>query len=168
MRVKCKVWMICDKGGKPQLLADTSRNTGMRKTDCPFQLTITRNHVMTKWTVTISNSEHNHGPSGNASAHPAHRKRALKELNLIKSMLKSRIGLKHILLALQEQDPETAVLIKDIYNERLKLRKEELGELTPTEALCKILFKTGSWVISYEKAEDGSLNKLFFAHTTAI
>src|SRR6266480_3846656 len=100
MRVKCKVWMICDKGGKPQLLADTLRNTGMRKTDCPFQLTITRNHVMTKWTVTISNSEHNHGPSGNASAHPAHRKRDLKELNLIKSMLKSRIGLKHILLAL--------------------------------------------------------------------
>jgi len=83
-------------------------------------------------------------------------------------MSKSRISPKHILLALQEQDPETTVLIKDIYNERLKLRKEELGELTPTKALCKMLFKTGSWAISYEKAEDGSLNKLFFAHTTAI
>jgi len=167
MRVKRKVWMICDKGGKPQL-AGTSRNTSIRKTDCPFQLTITRNHVTMKWTIAILNSEHNHGPSGDASAHPAHRKRALEELDLIKSISKSRISPKHILLALQEQDPETAVCIQDIYNERTKLRKEELGELTPTEALCKMLFKTGSWVISYEKGEDGCLNKLFFAHATGI
>jgi len=64
-------------------------------------------------------------------------------LDLIKSMSKSRIGSKHILLALQQQNPETAVSIQDIYNERAKLRKEELDKLTFIKAFCKMLFETG-------------------------
>ena len=160
----------CDKGGKPKLLEEANRKTASRKTDCPFKIAITRRQLPSRdWDVTIGDCQHNHPPSGSASAHPAHRKRTEEELAIInKSLSQSHIGAKHILLTIKERDPDTSVTIQDIYNERAKLKAEEVGELTVCEALWKHVFGSSHWAAVRDNSDDGHLNRLFFAHSTGI
>lgn len=164
-----KLWMTCDKSGKPKLLEGVKRKTSSRKTDCPFKIVITRRPLPSRdWDIAIDDGQHNHPPSGSASAHPVHRKRTEEELDIIKSLSQSHIGAKHILLTLKGRDSDTAVTIQDIYNERGKLKAEEVGELTVCEALWKQVFGSSYWAAVRDNSDDGHLNRLFFAHSTGI
>ncbi|CAG8797699.1 10987_t:CDS:1, partial [Cetraspora pellucida] len=61
------------------------RNTSSRLIDCPFSVYgIKRNDNM--WILTICNSEHNHEPSENISAHPSFRRPNEQAQGQIKEM----------------------------------------------------------------------------------
>lgn len=74
-----KVWLQCDKSGKP-ITSGTKRNTFSRKTDCPFELTLTRTRLQ-KWQVTTLHGTHNHDASSVAAQHPCHRKRTDRDID---------------------------------------------------------------------------------------
>src|SRR6266480_4186278 len=161
--------MVYNKGGKARLLEEVKRKTATRKTKCPFKIAITRRQLPSRdWDLIINNSEHNHPLSGSISAHPMHQKRTKEELDVIKSLSRLHISAKHILLVLKERDPDTAVTIQDLYNERAKLKAEELSELTICEALYLKLWDYGKWATVRDNGDDGHLNQLFFTHFTSI
>jgi hypothetical protein len=89
-----KVWIHCDKSGKPTATG-IKRNTSSRKTDCPFELTVTRTPLL-EWQVTIIHGGHNHDASSVIAQHPCHRKRTEQEKASIKALTESKIAPKHI------------------------------------------------------------------------
>jgi hypothetical protein len=173
-----KVWVICDKGGRPRTInnagdendqekANKSRKTGSRKTGCSFELTVTRT-LSNMWEVAILEASHNHEPSLDPSAHPSHRKLIEDEKALVKSM-RTTMKSKDMLLAMQQIDANTHVTLEDIRNEKKRLLKEELGGKTRTEALVERLTVSPNWSFSWEKDNNTNrLNRLFFAHHKGI
>ena len=120
-----KVWIICDKGGKPRTIKSLEvdeepekeldrddnnekrskrrRLAGSRKTDCPFELTVTR--TLETWEIKIINGTHNHEPFITPTAHPSLRKRTNEEEALVKGnpishLLNSRGEINPMLLVL--------------------------------------------------------------------
>jgi FAR1 DNA-binding domain len=59
-----KVWIHCDKSGKRRAVG-AIRKTSTRKTDCPFELTVTRTPLQ-DWKVTVIHRAHNHEASRRA------------------------------------------------------------------------------------------------------
>ena len=192
-----KIWMICDKGGKIRSIKplngsepqqqkdydaqddgddDTQRNpkpkkgrkAGSRKTGCEFKLTITRTSD-NEWAVEVLNDTHNHEPSLHPSAHPSHRKLTQDEENLLKSMADRAAKPRDIILAMKHLNPHTNVTASDIRNQKAKLRKEELGGRTGTEALLELLMKSEDWATSWAKDPNTNrLNRLLFCHHKGI
>ena len=61
-----KVWIRCDRGGKPEKNSKSTgkRHTSSRLMDCPFQAIAQRtrvNGIQTDWTLTVTDPSHNHG-----------------------------------------------------------------------------------------------------------
>jgi hypothetical protein len=92
---KKKLILICDRGGKPRkrkiLLEDLKRQASTRKCGCKWRV---RGyfHISGLWKLKIVNPNHkNHGPSSHPSAHPVHRRQAMKDLDLdqIDSMIEA-------------------------------------------------------------------------------
>ncbi len=131
-------------------------------------LIITRNSGH-KWNVKILNGTHNHEPSLNPSAHPAHRKLTEDEENLIKAISDRAAKPRDILLAMKQLNLEIHVLVSNIKNEKAKLRKEELNGRTPTEALLDLLMNSSNWATSWAKDPDTNrLNRLLFCYHKGI
>ncbi len=162
-----KVWIHCDKSGKPRAFG-AIRKTSTRKTDCPFELTVTRTPLQ-DWTVQVIQGAHNHEASSITAQHPCHQKRTGLEKAAIKSLTASNADTKHIWLNIREQNPDSAVLAQDIQNERATLRREALNGDTPIVALGKMLEKDDDWAYSIAyNHETKAVNRLFFAHAAAI
>jgi hypothetical protein len=53
-----------------------------------------------------------------------------------------------ILLAMKQLNPHSHVKARDIRNQKAKLREEELGGRTSTEALLELLMKSDDWATS--------------------
>ena len=180
-----KIWLICDKGGKirsirslvpasgEQRQGDTRletkpRKAGSRKTGCQFELTITR-IPEEQWKVAIISPTHNHEPSLNASAHPAHRKLTTKEENAVNAMIERLEKPREILFALQQADSHTHITARDIRNKKAKVRKEELAGRTATEAILDQLMTSTEWATSYTKdPHTNRVNTLLFCHHKGI
>jgi len=140
------------------------RKAGSRKTRCEFKLTLTRT-PSNKWDVTVLNGTHNHEPSLNPSTHPTHRKLTQDKVKLVKSMSDRAAKPWDILLAMRQLDLETHVTTANIQNQKAKLRKEELGGRTATEALLELLMNSSDWATSWVKDPNtNGLNRLLFCN----
>lgn len=192
-----KIWVICDKGGKIRRVEplnsggtqpqqdnedrdgrddDTQRRTkpkktrkaGSRKTGCEFQLAITRTPDR-EWAVEVLKDAHNHEPSDHPSAHPSHRKLTQDEENLLKSMADRAAKPRDILLAMKQLNPHSHIKARDIRNQKAKLREEELGGRTSTEALLELLMESDNWATSWAKDPNTNrLNRLLFCNHMGI
>jgi len=119
--------------------------------------------------VEVKNGKHNHPALSNPSQHPCHRKLIDKEKSLIKSLTRSYVPPKNILLNLLQQNPDIAVVSQDIQNKRKRLQKERLSGKGPVEALLDMM--EDSRYYGYCIKKDPGLNhmiKLFFAHFKGI
>ncbi len=117
----------------------------------------------------VKNGKHNHPALSNPSQHPCHRKLIDKEKSLIKSLTRSYVPPKNILLNLLQQNPDIAVVSQDIQNKRKRLQKERLSGKGPVEALLDMM--EDSRYYGYCIKKDPGLNhmiKLFFAHFKGI
>ena len=139
-----KVWILCDKSRESRAEAG-ARRSASRKTDCPFKLTVTRSIDTSLWHVRVENSDHNHPASSNPSQHPCHRKLTDEEKSLIESLTHSHVPPKNILLNLLQQNPDTAVVSQDMWNERKRLRKERLNGKNPAEAVLDMMEDSGHY-----------------------
>ena len=84
---------------------------------------------------------HNHAQSLEPSAHNVYRRRTNKQADKTREVSSvSAIGVREMLRLVRQIDPEPDHFrIRDIYNDRQKIRQERLGGLTPTQAFVRHL-----------------------------
>ncbi|CAG8656456.1 1540_t:CDS:2, partial [Racocetra persica] len=107
------VYLTCDQRGSYQNRLDYTDETCLRKTssrlkECLFALRAQKG-FNNLWTFTISDSEHNHKPSKDPSAHPTLRRLDNQALEQVKTMTKAGTRSRQILALLNQNNP-TALL----------------------------------------------------------
>jgi hypothetical protein len=123
------------------------RNTGTRITECSFEIRIHRTEYST-WAVRIHNPTRNHEPSNDPSEHSQYRQPTAEEKTTIQSLHALGVAPRFIVSTLLEQNPETAVTTREVYNEIAKAKRERLNGLTPIGALIMEL-GNDTWALDY-------------------
>ena len=133
----------CDRFGHPRTSKGCGlRNRRSRKCGCEWKVTaesleegkwLLRQHVDPK------HRQHNHVRSITPSAHPSHRRLTTPVKSAIESASR-RVGIRasDVAAIVEEQFPDSALLRKDIYNARWRIRRAKLNGYTPTGALIKL------------------------------
>ena len=139
---------ICLKGGKyddknkSHDVHPTKRqwNTGTTKTECPFRVRATYNEIDTIWTSVIVNPDYNHDAVVSISALPHHQLGAITDEERQKVANMNQLGHNPtaILNALQQANPDSALVARDIYNLLYNLQLDELAGSTLVEWLLTV------------------------------
>ncbi|EXL39278.1 hypothetical protein FOCG_18111 [Fusarium oxysporum f. sp. radicis-lycopersici 26381] len=133
----------CDRFGQP----GASKGAGLRqrksrKCGCKWMV-IAEALEEGKWLLrqhpNLEHSQHNHGPSITASAHPSHRQLTTPVRATIESTSR-RVGIRarDVRAMVEEQHSESSFTQRDIYNARTLINREKLNGYTPTAALIKL------------------------------
>ena len=174
-----KVWLRCSFG-RASAVNGHKRKMTTCMTGCEFKVTLTRERssragtIPEEWQLKVEHAEHNHEATLSALALPVHRCRDEQDVKEIQSLSKSNTTPHAILNNLIEKGK--AIDIRDIYNERSKMRKEMLQGKTPVQALLQelehyidITDKPDSkYYYRVTKDAQDHLHTLFFAHPKSI
>ena len=68
--VMSKVTLICDRGGIYRGNGSSSRHTGTKKMNCPFELVGKYSSLNGCWTLIVRCENHNHEPAEDMEGHP--------------------------------------------------------------------------------------------------
>ena len=142
----------------------TTRKTKTRTAGCPFSLVIQQD---LQWRLQVKNSSHNHGPSLNPTAHNVYRRRTQAQKNSIQRLTQAGTAPKQILTSIQQENPETFIGARDIWNKRIAIRTSYLAERTPIEALLDKL-SSEEWAFDVKRDQENHIQYLFFAHKKQI
>lgn len=170
--VKKTVYLRCDRGFKPPS-EDRSPpkkrpNTTTMANECPLAITLRLDRISGRWRLTVENNSHNHEPSP-PSTHPAQRALELKHKQTqVDNALNLGRSTRQVLIELYEDDPDTALKPRDLYNKRWKLNQMFLAGRTPIQALLEELPKDGIWIFRYELDDQDHVTALFCMHKTSV
>jgi hypothetical protein len=123
----------CDRGGdlKPQKFE--KRETSTRSCDCSFEVVVTLEEQ--NWIFKNKHETHNH-VSTLRESHPVHRKLALtakvKQQIAIQTLTKTAPRQILINLNVDQDEEDSMIKARDVYNQRQKIRHETLRNLTVT------------------------------------
>ena len=117
------------------------KGTGTTKTNCMFRVMAKPVLGTTSWKVTVLNNDHNHEAVLSLAALPHHRLSSLSIEERTKVSDMSTLGHSPgaILAALRLANPNTLLVMRDIYNLLYSMRLDELGGFTPVEWLLSVL-----------------------------
>ncbi|EGY23413.1 uncharacterized protein VDAG_04851 [Verticillium dahliae VdLs.17] len=113
-----------------------------------------------KWSFTLKNGDHNHGPSIDPSVHKLHRKMTEQQLTLLATVSKHKaIKSREAAAIVRDAVPGSLVKQKDIDNARQRLRLDALQGRTPVQAFFHILRDSGLrhrvlWSVDYPDRAD--------------
>ena len=158
----------CEKGGKKRGEGIT-RKTSTRMTECPFRVRLPRESKESgRWQLQAQDLTHNHRLSDTPAQHTTYRKPTETEKQHIQDLTRAGVAPKLIANYLHQQNLETHVACREVYNARAAIRKAQLQGLTPIEALIQdFQAKSQEWSVSYTTDPDGYVN-FFFARTRSI
>jgi len=162
-----KVVLMCDRGGVYKSVKET-RETGSKKTNCPFELIGTYTKKTDSWALSVKRDEHNHPPAQYMEGHPFARRLSVNETQLVAELTRKHVVPRDILGIIKERDNENASILKTIYNTRNKIREKHHEGKTPMQVLMSLLQTKG---FAYKKDTNSSSNKLealFFVHSTSF
>lgn len=174
---KRKVWLACAQAGDYRNVRDylteetRKRKTSSCKTKCTFCVVLQRfvtepdaeNALgKTEWRLELENGEHNHPAATDISAYPAARRLKGDEQQTIREMSDAGADPKVILATVRQRNPECALIVKDIYNQKAQLRNVDLNGRTPLEKLLDDMQSDGVLHV-YERDAEGRITRLFFA-----
>lgn len=127
----------CDRGGEYKGKGvESSRATGTRKTNCPFQL---EGFFVDGWgwRVFVKEHAHNHHPVLFLEGHPYARRMSQAEKEYVERSAKLNLPPRDILVNLKHEFPDNLSVIKDIYNTiaAMKHREDEQVGSTPMQVM---------------------------------
>ncbi len=164
-RIKDKIWLKCDRGGKCTSSVEQKRlHVDSRLIECLFKAIAKWSLDEVDWLLRIEDSAHNHD-SILPESHSALRKLTL--INQIKDDIanqsRARITLRQILTALRLDSDSNNSMFKaaDIYNVKAALRRDALESLTSIQALIQNLHRD-VWHCEYLKNQLNRVTHLFF------
>jgi hypothetical protein len=106
-------------------------------------------------------------PSETMMGHPVARRLDAGQSATVRHMLSTGISPREALTALRREDPKSSVVARTIYNERVKMRNEELNGRSPLQALLDT-FKEEEYRYKYQCNNENQITHLFFAHPTSV
>ncbi|KAI3506403.1 hypothetical protein L1887_28761 [Cichorium endivia] len=81
-----KVVLMCDRGGVFKGQETSTRNTGTRKINCPFELQACYYKLNDVWRLKVKNDQHNHDPATFLEGHPFARRLTQNESKMVAEM----------------------------------------------------------------------------------
>src|SRR6266536_325898 len=177
-----KKWLIYDRHSKPNFTVDSDKRIRQDrdsvKTDCKIEATVTQVEKDSDvWLFEVIHADHNHASSLSASAH-VHIREQYKDKTFKQRVSDDkRVGIsaKQTYAALKLANPNNPITMRDVYNERQKVRRSELRGKTPISALLKALIEKQGYedefFTLYQSEggiEGGPLSHLFIAHDKHI
>ena len=171
-----KIWLICDRERKSRKLSDRiRRHITSRHIECSFFLIDKREDE--HWSLKVANSSHNHSFIL-IEAHSVHR-RMIMNANMqseVTRQLIVQVASAKILVSLRVSDSvidvddnyENSQLInsllksRDIYNYKVKVRREVLESLTSIQVLIRELEESEHWIYEMQKDVINHITHLFF------
>ena len=167
----------CSRGRKYTPVRSSSRNTGTRMCECEYAADVTRIQMGfgIQWKLSITQPLHNHPLQVDAYSHPGYRRRDSATLKVINSLQDSNFTPKDIHNHLVKENPEALFTRQDIRNDVARMRRQQLGDLTPTQAVLVALeqyngeAESDNQKYSYWRSTDdqGHLDYLFFVHPSS-
>ncbi|MBW0507956.1 hypothetical protein O181_047671 [Austropuccinia psidii MF-1] len=163
-----QIEIACDRSGTPNANKNPSKTVTSRKLDCPFRLYARKYAKSTTWTLKVKNCEHGHDATENIMAHPDFQKFNEQETSQISQMSESLLMPRQIQAQLYSQrESDRPVILKDIYNQVKKIKKDKLQGRRPIDTLIETL-KEENFVCSAARDAEGHITSLFFTHPLTI
>ena len=170
--VKKTIRLRCDRGhvprDRPNDSPERKRQTTILQNECPFGVSLRLNQTTSTWFLTVENVSHNHRPSP-TSTHPVQRSNELSTIQAdIQKHFKQGVPTRQILTSIRNENPDSYIIPRDIYNFRRKVHIESLAGRTPLQALLIELPKNGDWIFRYEVDDDNHVTTLFCIHKSGV
>ena len=163
-----RVIFMCDRGGVFKGQETSSRNTGTRKIDCPFELHACYYKSNDVWMLKVKNDQHNHEPAMFLEGHPFARRLTPKEVEMVAEMRRNNVPPWKILEVLKSHNENNVSTIKTIYNESNKIRIDERAGRSQMQVVFGFLHSK-KYIFEYRKNDTtNALEDIFFVHPTSL
>ncbi|KAJ0600627.1 putative DNA helicase chromatin remodeling SNF2 family [Helianthus annuus] len=133
--VMTKIHLMCDRGGIYKRKSSNIRNSGSKKTNCPFRLGGKYWKKYDVWTLRVICEDHNHEPTLHVKDHPYARRLSANETRLVFDLSRKNVKPQAILSTLKEQNENNMSTLKTVYNARQKFRRTQTN--TPVDSTDK-------------------------------
>ncbi len=167
-----RVVLKCDRGGayrnrRNLAESDRRRKTGSTLTNCPFRAVGKMVAALNAWQLSVSVPEHNHEASISRAAHASLRRLNEEASRQLVSLTASHVVPRTIEAILRQSDQGEAIIRKDIYNARQRIRNIALNGRTPIQALVQQL-RVEDFHWNLRTDAEGHVTHLFFAYRESL
>lgn len=168
---RVKIVYVCDRNRlPPNASLERVRHTSSRKTGCKFSVLAKQSLDGSTWVLSHRPDKecarHNHPPSEDPSAHPAHRRLHEKDATMISDLMTSGTAPRDIRTYLHNHS-DTLATQQDIYNKLAATRRDLREGQSSIQALVDQLHNEGFWC-RIRLDPDNRLTAIFFAHPDSI
>ncbi|XP_050920359.1 uncharacterized protein LOC127137994 [Lathyrus oleraceus] len=133
-----KVIFGCDRGGKYKE-GNSEIQSATKKCGCPFKIRSTPSKDGSGWKIDVKYGLQNHGLPDRFEGHSFVGRLNVDEQQHIVDLKKLHDPPRHILLSLQERDPENVTRITQIYKHKSRIQKDIRGPRTEMQHLFKLI-----------------------------
>lgn len=166
-----RLWLTCERSGnlRPHktLIHVKKRNSGTKKTNCPFKIRGCFVKGTSKWTLKVECGRHNHPLADTFEGHSYVGKLKQNERTLVTEMKKGGVKPKNTLTIIKERDPLNTTGLKQIYNARHRQRMTESEGRSQMQQLFKLLNEK-RYVEWTKCSENDVLKELFWSHPDSV
>ncbi|XP_058769031.1 PKS-NRPS hybrid synthetase cheA-like, partial [Vicia villosa] len=153
-----KLVFRCDRGGKYKK-SDSETQSASKRCGCPFKIRSTPSKDGSGWKIDVTCEVHNHGLPDRFEGHAFVSRLNTDDKQHIIDLTKRHVPPRHILLSLQERDPENVTRITQIYKHKSKIQKDIMDPRTEMQQLLKLVEESGYVYWSRKKDESEVTNK---------
>ncbi|KAI5427431.1 hypothetical protein KIW84_032738 [Lathyrus oleraceus] len=157
----------CDKGGKHKS-TDSGTQSASKKCGCPFKVRSTPAKDGSGWKIDVKYGLHNHGLPDRLEGHSFIGRLTTDEKQHVADLTKRHVPPRHILLSLQDRDPENVTRITQVYKHKSVIQKEIRGPRSEILHLFKLI-EDASYVYWSRKIDDSEVVRdIFWAHPDSV
>ena len=168
---RVRVVFACDRNKQPPSASvERKRRTSSRMTGCKFSVLAKESLHGASWVLSHRTgqeySQHNHPPSQDPSAHPAHRSLSSEDRSTVASLTAACIGPKEIRSYLR-QNSDAIPTQQDIYNCIAESKRRLYEGQSTIHALANQLDEEGFWC-RLQLSPEGRVTAILFAHPESL
>ncbi|XP_058732804.1 uncharacterized protein LOC131604376 [Vicia villosa] len=142
----------CDKGGKYKK-TDSETQSASKRCGCPFKIRSKPSKDGSGWKIDVKCGVHNHDLPDRFEGHAFVSLLNTDDKQHIVDLIKCHVPPRHILLSMQERDPENVTRITQIYKHKSKIQKDIRGPIIEMQQLLKLVKESGYVYWSRKKDE---------------
>ncbi|KAI5400764.1 hypothetical protein KIW84_065573 [Lathyrus oleraceus] len=157
----------CDKGGKHKS-TDSGTQSASKKYGCPFKIRSTPAKDGFGWKIDVKCGLHNHGLPDRLEGHSFIGRLTTDEKQHVADLTKRHVPPRHILLSLQDRDPENVTQITQVYKHKSVIQKEIRGPRSEIQHLFKLIEDADYVYWSRKKDDSEVVREIFWAHPDSV
>ncbi|KAI5425905.1 hypothetical protein KIW84_031652 [Lathyrus oleraceus] len=162
-----KLIFDCDKGGKHKS-TDSGTQSASKKCGCSFKIRSTPAKYGSGWKIDVKCELHNHGLPDRLEGHSFIGRLTTDEKQHVADLTKRHVPPRHILLSLQDRDPENVTRITQVYKHKSVIQKEIRGPRSEIQHLFKLIEDACYVYWSRKKDDSEVVREIFWAHPDSV